>query len=778
MSREERLRSMKRPPVKEERSRGRVVASKRFSLPAGAPSRVLSESQAEGGSDQPTKRLSGRLKTVETSRVITDGQLRQLRHPVLWSITDDESEDKEALPVIDDKDGGPLYTDRWDDQLRWCMPDFRLNVGAGDDDAPALIVRETGQVGADGEKEYEGELVFVFTDYQSDALKESVHEAENNGLTVRDIPVSLREVELVLSYREDNEDQSESYITDYDPELGGARFQLRGNALKLAFALVSSSDRGVEVCLNGDYNAWETVGDSSSENISDEVSIPTRKAPAIGLNRISERADQRLQQQRKLRINQRRLRPFAKENGKPSYARQRMVFQRSYNAALPCNEAPHRYQIETGDDFHHFGCEPPWQSGYQPGARYRKLATSVDLDLPESLSSRIRVYESLHEARRFVVFPESYVLARTVDDASPALSMTTILDPMEADNNTVIFDAAVAPNLLTCELALLRNALFKFLSPSFDIESPGMQDDQPLPKVVFPTAAATRPTLEWNDAFTELTSFILDGDAILLQTQAKSMGKASAVVTRLRPDSDAIGALTGTIKFELDDEHREEVAAVVSLGRTTGEVLKINLIESEGGAQAELVNETDSTVYIPMLICLRAGGRVANIEHMADGGLTLAAGNSVQLPVPDGTEEVLAEQQVEVSESDSLTEMRVDVDTMTINLAIESDLQAHETFTANDEEQAVKAIRVELRRLDGGNERHTLKPFEDGLEPRIADLVVPLDHYLAPDLRQLDYRATFVLNKGTELRSDWRTHNFSDTRLTIRRTLLKDLLDN
>lgn len=171
---------------------------------------------------------------------------------------------------------------------------------------------------------------------------------------------------------------------------------------------------------------------------------------------------------------------------------------------------------------------------------------------------------------------------------------------------------------------------------------------------------------------------------------------------------------------------------------------------------------------------------IASIEHTLPEPKTLQAGEDLSIIFSDSNAtEAIAKYRIHEDKEMTLLERRVDVGMFTVVLAIDTDIQPHETFPPgpNIDPKSLKLIQVEIRLEDQSPEIVALKPTESVFESSTVQLLVPLDRYLYPDQRVLDYQITFTFEDGSELKTDLSKHEYSDTNVTVRRQQLQMIVD-
>lgn len=458
----------------------------------------------------------------------------------------------------------------------------------------------------------------------------------------------------------------------------------------------------------------------------------------------------------------------AESTDEPAFAKQRQIFEQTVRLHLPCSRFPHTYRVADGEGSNRsMGCTPPWSDGFRGGARYR-LLDGDDVALPADLRDRATVYESLHEVGAFLLVPRSYVITRTTDTFAPTASMTSILDPENASESKVVFDLVVAPDLLPFDVERIRDALRPYLARTIG--------EQRAPTLQFPTVLPTSPELSWSDPFTVPSAPTVDGDAYALSVETRSIGKAAAVVQRLR---DRSVGLNGALRFALDATQSTSSSLHVSLGRTSGPALTQERLPEHG--QVVLRNGTGSPLVLHHLLFRTDAEGPSVLRSLDHTELRPDESHTASLPTPAPTR-ILADYTVQEDTSRSLSELRVDVGILEVLLAIDTDLQPHEVFGSGEKALRVTHIRVHLKHGDDGTASVTIASGnDDRFGSDVVSLLVPLDRYLQPEHRTIAYQVTFHLATESgvedERTTDWLEHNYGhSTNLTVRRQQLRALV--
>jgi hypothetical protein len=460
--------------------------------------------------------------------------------------------------------------------------------------------------------------------------------------------------------------------------------------------------------------------------------------------------------------------PDAETPDEPAFAKQRKIFEETVRLSVSCQRFPHTYRVANGEGSERsMGCTPPWSDDFRGGARYR-LLDGDDVALPADLRDRVTVYESLHEVGSFLLVPRSYVVTRTTDTFAPTASMTSVLDPENLTESKVVFDVVVAPDLLPFNVERIRAALRPYLLRTIG--------EQRTPTLQFPTALPTPPDLSWSDPFTVPSAPTADGDAYALSVEARSIGEAAAVVQRLR---DRSLGLNGALRFSLDATQSTSSSLHISLGRTSGPALTQDRRPDQDAVV--LRNATESPLVLRrLLLRTDAAAEPTEIRSLADAELRPDESHTAPLPTPPPTL-VLPDYTVQEDTSRSFSELRVDVGILEVLLAIDTDLQPHESFGSGENALRVTHIRVHLKHGDDGTASVTIPNENDRFGSDVVSLLVPLDRYLQPEHRTIAYQVTFHLatESGTEdeRTTDWLEHNYGhSTNLTVRRQQLRPLV--
>ena len=449
-------------------------------------------------------------------------------------------------------------------------------------------------------------------------------------------------------------------------------------------------------------------------------------------------------------------------------ARQRQIVRQEAIFQAPCGHFRQRYRVVAEDgQTRVFGCDPPWGSGFRPGARYRELGRD-QLDLPDDLRARVSVYESLDEVGVFLLIPGNYVLARTTDTFAPTLSMTTVLDPGETLQSKVVFDFVVTPDLLPFDLWQIRAALAGYLKAQMGV--------QERPDLRFPSSLPSPPAVDWRGPFTRLTQLVADGDSYVLTVEANSVAEAQAVVKRIKGEQQA---LNGSLSFELDETLQMTSSLIVDLNRTTGPALAVGIDADSGFVQVS--NRCESPISVSELLFYREDPPQTRVQPLPTVQ-RLSPGDDLTVLAPEGGYDgAAAHYDIEEDTSASLSELRVDVGMMEVGLGVDTDLQPQERFRIDGagEPAALEMIAVRIEAPGVGKERARLEAGEAAFETDALSLLVPLDRYLDPNSRVLRYRTMFRFAGGTELHGDWEEHDYGQNpNLTVRRQLLKALLED
>ncbi len=447
----------------------------------------------------------------------------------------------------------------------------------------------------------------------------------------------------------------------------------------------------------------------------------------------------------------------------PSHVKQRQIFRFHTPLSMPCNLFGHAYLLDTGEGKTAFACDPPWSNGFRQGARYRILE-GHNINLDDDLLQTITIYESLNEVATFLLVPEKYVITRTNDTCSPTISMTSVLDPEEADSNTVVFDCIVSPDLLDIDIFRVQSALSTYLN-----ETSGMDR---MPVVKLPTALPSPPQMDWADPFTSLDTVTTDGDSFALTAKAHSVENAAAVVQRI---TDPAMGLRGTLTFALDETQTISASVFINMAQTTGPALTH---QSKGPNTVVLQNATESEVIVHELLFRSDEGSATQLRTLTPP-ITLVPEASYETEQPPSfSDRILVNYDVNENTDLSLRELRIDVSLLEILLTIDTDLQPRE-FVAGTSKK-VDRITVTLKHGDAMDSR-TITSGDRYFDEEVVSLLVPLDRYLVPERRTVEYKATFHLvskaGDEDERQTGWESFNYGfGTNLTVRGQQLEELL--
>lgn len=406
-----------------------------------------------------------------------------------------------------------------------------------------------------------------------------------------------------------------------------------------------------------------------------------------------------------------------------------------------------------------------------PESRFRRL-NQADLELPENIGRRAVVYESTDDDPLFLVLPTSYVITRSDSEASPLLKMVAVLDAENSEENKVIFKFTVVPNLLPYHLAYLQSAVKNYLNTH-----PDSGKREKVPNICLPTDISDAPEVIWENSFTQLDSYTTDGKSLIIWVEANSVKEAAAAARLLQPDPTHQG-LHGKVRFPLDEEQSVQSSILANMDNTVGEAIRIEQGKKEH--TVSILNRTESPVQIQRLMIFTKDTPEPDILEL-DSPKSINSGNRCFINVPEEGSEILADYKVKVSQEKELSELRVDVGEIELLLAVDTDIQPDETFRVDSNQRAerLSAIRITLDWDQKDPVTTTLTANEEGgktFSRKKIPFIVSLDRYLEPQKRILEYSVTFILTGGTQLQSEKLRHNYSDTRLTVRRQVLKNLL--
>lgn len=410
--------------------------------------------------------------------------------------------------------------------------------------------------------------------------------------------------------------------------------------------------------------------------------------------------------------------------------------------------------------------------GIGPESRYRRL-DQADLKLPEKIATRSEVYESVNNSS-FLILPTSYVLKRSAEEAVPLLKMISTLDADDPKENRVIFKFTVAPNLLPYHMAYLQSAIKKYVR-SQSTSSKNNKDVD----IYLPTDISETPKVIWKNAFTHLDSFSTEGKFLIVWIEAKSVTEAAAAAKLLQPDPTHQG-LHGKVRFPVDEKQTVQSSILVNLDNAVGEAISIK--QDEKKHSISILNRTESPVQIQHIMILNKTKTEPDIRKI-DPPEMIPPGSHYSMNGTNQDDELLIDYQVQVAQEKNLSELRVDVGELNVILALDTDIQPHETFQvgSGQEDEPLSAIYIEIDLDRKAPEKIVLTPEDENeatFNGETVPFTVPLDRYLEPEGRLLRYKVTFQFKNGSQLTTDYLQHNYSNTRLTIRRQILLELLSS
>lgn len=408
--------------------------------------------------------------------------------------------------------------------------------------------------------------------------------------------------------------------------------------------------------------------------------------------------------------------------------------------------------------------------GIGPDSRYRRLDQS-DLKLPNTIARRAEVYESVNNSS-FLILPTSYVLTRSAKEAAPLLKMVSTLDADDPHENRIIFKFTAAPNLLPYHMAYLQSAIEKYVRTQSTASTDSKDTD-----IYLPTDLSETPEVIWENAFTHLDSFSTEGKFLIVWIEAKSVSEAAAAAKLLQPDPTHQG-LHGKVRFPLDEKQTVQSSILVNLDNAVGEAISIE--KDKKKQSVSILNRTESPLQIQHLMILNGDYSEPEIRKMNPPEL-ISPGRNYSMKISKPESKIFADYQVLVSQEKDLSELRVDVGELNLVLAIDTDIQPHETFQLGSglEAEPLSVIHIVVESNKIGRKKVILTPQKENgsiFSRETIPVIVPLDRYLEPRKRLLRYKVTFQFKNETQLTSDSLQHNYTDTRLTIRRQTLHKLL--
>jgi hypothetical protein len=253
------------------------------------------------------------------------------------------------------------------------------------------------------------------------------------------------------------------------------------------------------------------------------------------------------------------------------------------------------------------------------------------------------------------------------------------------------------------------------------------------------------------------------GSGLQLTANFEDVGDAKIAIGRLEEDQSGSIGLTGSIGWAFRGGFTANSEVMLNLGRTTGDV--VDAVPDPGSGAIDLVNRCDRPVRIDSLL-LHSGDHTAPSEHEFEEPVVLDPGDETRTdPILGDHTEAAVDFVIDEEPDTVLEENRIDVERLEVPLTVAANV--------GDLAADIESLNVHVQ-FSGADEREQceLVPESESFAgvQETLHFQLPLDHYLAPEERTVEYDVTveFETDRDDE-HVGWQTHNLGDSGvLTLR----------
>lgn len=738
-----------------------------------------------------------------------------LRSPRDISLLGQLQDDKTPLPLRTDPHNN-IAKDRFDQNLRWVSPSIHA-APIGTLTTPIFTAIEDGP-DLSGNTIYSAVLRIPVEEVVEDKTKQDREalKAKNGALDFRQLDLSIKSTTLSLPYLTDEGTQKTIQVTGrVSEDQSYVDFPLQGPAVKLAYRQITKGQEA-QIKIVSSYQVWaktervvkkpvdqKTINRMKREIISQSQArsiarLQTRQAmPGMiatqgrqkqrganrwipGRRRASSKSqaapkktssptgflDLESATEAKSLLHQKTHAAYiARQSVEVVFSKENALVETVRPITLSAVTDPQHFVMldpQTGEPVV-FGDNPPWEKGYVSVGRTAKKLNRSDITLSGATNTKVEIYESLIEPGRFIVIPKTYVVTRDPFTGKPLFAASQLSNPEEPEQNEIIIDVGLAPDITQEDRFLIQQALQDYARD----KTPAGQS---VPQVYFdlPTDLGEEFKLTWSDPLSQARKPVIDGEIILLPLTANSLTSASLMFDQLSIRSRG---LYGSLEFALPDDDIGTISLFINLCRTTGPAVQLSR-ESVNGA--------------PKIRALELAGREHQIRAILalgpEGGLTETPITPIKKLGPD--EEALfddpydGQTQITIS-TDEQTPMSVEInprrydigDTLQ-GLIITTMLMPDMTFVIDGASRALRDLAVEIRSSNIPAVRHpiTFDTTTGIFHNVVLTWDMPLHLYLNPANRFCECKLTANFTDGHSRQTDWINHDYGNNPdFTIRR---------
>ena len=401
--------------------------------------------------------------------------------------------------------------------------------------------------------------------------------------------------------------------------------------------------------------------------------------------------------------------------GKCEYTRRSIARQESIDAFFSCASLGVFYRKRCNGTTQAIGCRDALKLGQ---TIYRQYEDMVALR-----HAKYRVYRSLQQPGRFLVLPTQYAITRHMPGQSmayrPCAILYSLIDPADATNNRVVFEASMQPDIPPFELLALTEALAAYAtSPILEYPTEVMNDADYTWAV---SAAISEPTaIELGDSIRVAIDIDFTGGLLLMNMLSHE-------------------GIHGIVHFKLGDGTTLRSTLALDLNNITGPWQSGPVSAMAMGGGVEITNHIEQSVTVNELH--RYVGRIKTEAIVVN--TTLNGGQSHVVPLTDAGGELVPVYTRHATGTTNLQESRVFVEDVISNVVFFVQLNY-----ANHNLQRLD-IKTRLAGVDGVQ----TVPLSGDPPVGSVNITLPLTDYLST--QNFQYQVTKVFNDGTRVSTPW-----------------------
>ncbi|MDH3336790.1 MAG: hypothetical protein OER22_03890 [Gammaproteobacteria bacterium] len=418
-----------------------------------------------------------------------------------WAVADTmlvTNDNRRSLPIIDNA-SRPPWPDRRVSRTGWYTPEFEVvmpTTNATHTNSPFTFRFERSGATSDGEPGLDATILFTLRKRQPSAAAAAV----SNGRfqRVQEVTAKQLTVHLTIPFR-DSAGRTRRHAFPAEITLSGNEIQARvaivNEWVRLAYGVLAYPDFQTEpaqVRVSFKFEGYYEIPEQQSPylvggktavvevayNAADVAAVrhaDTAVLDAVNFVYHDSFASSQLQKESAERVTRSRgvdtLRPVKTGVAKVSpplmlarpprnrrYGIRHFMRQQVVDLLVPCAGYGAVYTEVASGEERAIGCRDALRLGEIEYRMYEEIGALT--------SDRFRVLRSLQRPGRFMVLPSSYRISRmdhdTDDPYRPMVMVYSSLDVSAPENNRVIFDVGLEPDLAPFERAAIRSALREY----------------------------------------------------------------------------------------------------------------------------------------------------------------------------------------------------------------------------------------------------------------------------------------------------------------------------